>query len=282
MPKSFSSLGVSKLIQKTLKTLKFNYPTEIQEEAIPLILNGHNILACSRTGSGKTAAYLIPILQQLKKHSQIVGARALIILPNRELALQTVSFMKTFLKESDLRYILLLGGHDLEGQFEALSTNPDIILASPGRLMEILEHTDLELTRLEFLVVDEADYLFESQFIFQMNRIFEKLNKTRQTLLFSATMPDSLESFARAGAGEYRVVKLASEYTVSRFLDLQFLISPEMFKKAVLVKLLRDLEKNTRALVFVATHYRVEEFEELFSNCLGLKGISFYLKTFYL
>lgn len=274
--KGFGSLGVAKPLQRTLRQIGFARPTEIQAAAIPLILDGHNVVGCSRTGSGKTAAYLIPLVQLLGGHSDTVGARALVLLPNRELALQTVSLLKKLLRESDLRYSVLLGGHDYEGQFEALGSNPDIVVASPGRLVELLDHTDLSFASLQTLVVDEADYLFEAQFVFQTNRIFERLNRLRQTLMFSATIPDSLEAFARAGAREFKIVKLASEFSVSPSLRIDFFVVPAADKKALLVRLLRRsvLGAQKKALVFVATHFRVQELEALLKASLDLGGSS--------
>lgn len=276
--KSFNALGVTKPIQRTLRQIGFTQPTEIQVSCIPLILNGHNLIGCSRTGSGKTAAYLIPLIQHLQSHSEIMGTRALLLLPNRELALQTVSLLKKLIKETSLRYTVLLGGHDYEGQFEGLSSNPDIVVASPGRLMELLEHTEFSFQALEFLVIDEADYLFESQFLFQMNKIFAKLNRLRQTLMFSATIPDSLETFARAGTREFKIVKLASEFSVSPKLDMDFFVVNDADKHALLVRILREsvIQARKKALVFVATHYRVEEMEQLLKNNLDLGGKSFF------
>jgi ATP-dependent RNA helicase DDX54/DBP10 len=273
--KSFNALGVTKPIQRTLRQIGFSQPTEIQVSCIPLILNHHNIIGCSRTGSGKTAAYLIPLIQLLEAHSEVVGTRALLLLPNRELALQTVSLLKKLIKETSLRYTVLLGGHDYEGQFEGLSTNPDIVVASPGRLMELLEHTEFSFQSLEFLVIDEADYLFESQFLFQMNKIFAKLNRLRQTLMFSATIPDSLETFARAGTRDFKIVKLASEFSVSPQLELDFFVVNDSDKNPLLVKLIREniIAPKKKALIFVATHYRVEEMEHLIKVNLNMGGI---------
>ena len=118
------------------------------------------MVACYKTGSGKTLAYLLPMINMLKSHSQIVGARALILIPTRDLADQITQVLKRFLHKMDLRYSLILGGHDYTGQFESLSINPDIIIATPGRLMQLLSETDLKLGRVQMIVFDEADQLF--------------------------------------------------------------------------------------------------------------------------
>jgi len=130
---------------KALKSLHFKTPTEIQQKSIPLILTGRDIIACARTGTGKTGSFIIPLVNKLKQHSEKVGARALIILPTRDLALQTLNVLKDFTRYTDLRRCLIVGGHTYEGQFESLSTNPDIIIATPGRLMQLMEEMNFSL-----------------------------------------------------------------------------------------------------------------------------------------
>lgn len=130
----FESMNLIYPVYKAIKNRGFNMPTPIQRKAIPLILEGRDVVACSRTGSGKTAAFVIPLVNKLKAHARIVGHRALIVLPTRELALQIATVLKTFIKNTDLTYSLLVGGHGLEGQFESLASNPDILIATPGRL----------------------------------------------------------------------------------------------------------------------------------------------------
>lgn len=133
---------------------KLRAPTQVQKKTIPLIMEGKDLVACYKTGSGKTLAYLLPLINKLQTHSQIVGARALILIPTRELADQITKVLKSFLHKIDLRYSLVLGGHTYEGQFESLSINPDIIIATPGRLMQLLTETDLKLTRIQTIIFD--------------------------------------------------------------------------------------------------------------------------------
>jgi ATP-dependent RNA helicase DDX54/DBP10 len=139
---------------------KLRNPTPVQKKTIPLIMEGKDVVVSYKTGSGKTLSYLLPIINKLQSHSQIVGARALILIPTRDLADQITKVLKTFLHKIDLRYSLILGGFTYEGQFESLSINPDIIIATPGRLMQLLVETDLKLTRVQTIVFDEADHLF--------------------------------------------------------------------------------------------------------------------------
>ena len=132
--KGFRMFNFSDSIMQAIFKIGYKHPTPIQKKTIPDILAGNNVIANSRTGSGKTAAFLLPIIQRLQCHSTIVGTRCLILSPTRELALQTLDFCKKLGKATDLRYALLVGGNLLEGQFEKLAQNPDIIIATPGRI----------------------------------------------------------------------------------------------------------------------------------------------------
>jgi ATP-dependent RNA helicase DDX54/DBP10 len=162
--KSFNTLGLDAPIMEALDRLKFSVPTEIQQKAIPLIMTGRDIVACAKTGTGKTFAFLIPLIARLKTHSATIGTRSLILAPTRELSLQIFQALKDIGKFTDLRYSIIVGGYDYEGQFESLATNPDIIVATPGRIMEILDQTQFSLRRVEYLVFDEADIMFERGF----------------------------------------------------------------------------------------------------------------------
>ena len=130
---------------------------------IPVILKQQDIIACAKTGSGKTFAFLIPILSMLKQKLDQVGVRALILVPTRELALQTAQVLKQLIRYSNLSYTLIIGGHDYTGQFESLAINPDIVIATPGRLLELVLSTQFQFRALEYLVLDEADNLMEKQ-----------------------------------------------------------------------------------------------------------------------
>lgn len=136
--KGFRSFSLCNEIIEGIKRMGYKNPTPIQRKAIPSIMSGFNVIAHSRTGSGKTAAFVLPIIQRLKEHSKIVGCRCLIVCPTRELAHQTMSFCRKLGKFTNLKYALLVGGNELEGQFERLAQNPDIIIATPGRIVHHL------------------------------------------------------------------------------------------------------------------------------------------------
>ena len=221
----------------------------------------------ARTGSGKTAAFLIPAIEKLKCHSKIVGARWVILSPTKEIALQTAGFFKAFTKFTDLKYVLLVGGNEMEIQFEKLAQNPDVIIATPGRLMHHINEVGLSLNMVEMVIYDEADRMFDMGFSEQIVSINEKMPKNKQTLLFSATIPPSLANFTLSGIKDYKLIKLNQEYTLSDQLKLLFFVWRSNDKPAVLLYLLRDLigEKET-TIIFAATKYHVEYLQELFKT----------------
>lgn len=197
----------------------------------------------ARTGSGKTAAFVIPMIERLKAHSAKVGARALIMSPSRELALQTLKVVKEFGKGTDLKSVLLVGGDSLEEQFGFMTTNPDIIIATPGRFLHLKVEMSLSLYSIQYVVFDEADRLFEMGFADQLAEILHALPASRQTLLFSATLPKSLVEFARAGLQDPSLVRLDAETKVSPGLESAFFGVKGGEKEAALLHILHDVIK---------------------------------------
>lgn len=197
----------------------------------------------ARTGSGKTAAFVIPMIERLKAHSARVGARALIMSPSRELALQTLKVVKDFGKGADLKSVLLVGGDSLEEQFGFMTTNPDIIIATPGRFLHLKVEMSLSLSSIQYVVFDEADRLFEMGFAAQLTEILHALPPSRQTLLFSATLPTSLVEFARAGLQDPSLVRLDAETKVSPDLESAFFSIKSAEKEAALLHILHDVIK---------------------------------------
>ena len=268
--------GLKPSILRAVAAKNFKKPTEIQEQVIPMVLSGKDVIACSRTGSGKTLSYLLPVLHLIDQHSAIVGVRVLIIVPTRELALQTASTLRTITKFMGVnapRHALVIGGHVYEGQFEELASNPDIIIATPGRLMEILQETEFSIRKVEHLIFDEADTLFEMGYREQLQEILNKVSKKRQTIMLSATMPESLDEFARAGMHEYMLARIDSEYTLCDNLQLHLFSLRTEQKPAFVVKLLERLtQTKSKTIVFVSTRYWVEYFEKALSDDLGKQG----------
>ncbi|KAH7080361.1 ATP-dependent RNA helicase DBP10 [Paraphoma chrysanthemicola] len=211
----FQAMGLNNALLKAITQKGFKIPTPIQRKAVPLILQGDDVVGMARTGSGKTAAFVIPMIEKLKTHSAKVGARGIIMSPSRELALQTLKVVKEFGRGTDLRTILLVGGDSLEEQFNSMTTNPDIIIATPGRFLHLKVEMGLDLSSVQYIVFDEADRLFEMGFAAQLSEILVALPTSRQTLLFSATLPKSLVEFARAGLQEPKLIRLDAESKIS-------------------------------------------------------------------
>ncbi|KAL9259917.1 putative DEAD-box ATP-dependent RNA helicase 29 [Drosera capensis] len=264
-PKSggFESFSLSPSIYQAIKRKGYKVPTPIQRKTIPFILAGHDVVAMARTGSGKTAAFLIPMLERLKgrgKDGGGGGVRALVLSPTRDLALQTMKFAKELGRFTDLRTSLLVGGDSMESQFEELAQSPDIIIATPGRLMHHLaEVDDMSLRTVEYVVFDEADSLFGMGFAEQLHQILPQLSENRQTLLFSATLPSVLGDFVKAGLRDPKLVRLDVETKLSPDLTLAFFTMRQEEKCAALLYLIREhIGSDQQSLVFVSTKHHVE------------------------
>ncbi|KEF55800.1 ATP-dependent RNA helicase dbp10 [Exophiala aquamarina CBS 119918] len=240
---AFQSIGLNANLLKAIARKGFSVPTPIQRKTIPLLLNDKDVVGMARTGSGKTAAFVIPMIEKLKVHSQKVGARGLIMSPSRELALQTLQVVKELGRGTDLRSILLVGGDSLEEQFSAMATNPDIIIATPGRFLHLKVEMGLDLSSMRYVVFDEADRLFEMGFAAQLTEILHALPASRQTLLFSATLPKSLVEFARAGLQEPVLVRLDADSKISPDLQSAFFSLKSSEKEGALLHLLQDVIK---------------------------------------
>ncbi|XP_031448047.1 ATP-dependent RNA helicase DDX54 [Phasianus colchicus] len=262
----FQSMGLSYPVFKGVMKKGYKVPTPIQRKTIPVILRGRDVVAMARTGSGKTACFLLPMFERLKAPSPS-GARALILSPTRELALQTLKFTKELGKFTGLRTALVLGGDKMEDQFAALHENPDIIIATPGRLVHVAVEMNLKLQSMEYVVFDEADRLFEMGFAEQLQEILARLPGSHQTVLFSATLPKLLVEFARAGLTEPMLIRLDVESKLSEQLKLAFFHVRGDDKPAVLLHLLRSVVKpQDQTVVFVATKHHTEYLKELLTS----------------
>ncbi|XP_060917216.1 ATP-dependent RNA helicase DDX54 [Labrus mixtus] len=265
----FQSMGLSYPVYKGVMKKGYKVPTPIQRKTVPVILDGKDIVAMARTGSGKTAAFLVPMFEKLKA-PQASGARALILTPTRELALQTMKFTKELGKFTGLKTALILGGDRMDDQFAALHENPDIIIGTPGRLMHVIQEMNLKLYGVEYVVFDEADRLFEMGFAEQLQEIIRRLPDNRQTLLFSATLPKLLVEFARAGLTEPVLIRLDVDSKLSDQIKLSLFHLRVDDKPALLLHLLRNVVKpQEQTVVFVATKHHVEYLKEL----LTLEGL---------
>jgi ATP-dependent RNA helicase DDX54/DBP10 len=275
----FESMDLPPDIFRAIKRKGYRLPTPIQRKAIPVISTGVDVVAMARTGSGKTAAFVVPVLAALQKHSLRNGARALILAPTRELALQTYAVTRDMAKFTDLRLCALVGGDSMEMQFEDLANNPDVIVATPGR---VLHHTNeiesFSLRLVEKVVLDEADRLLEMGFQDQLSEIMKKVSQSRQTLLFSATLPSALAEFVKVGLRDPRVIRLDAEMKISEDLRLTFALVRKEEKIAALLRILQTVVENEKSqtVVFASTRHHVEHLETLLKreghSCVSIFG----------
>ncbi|KAF7458607.1 DEAD/DEAH box helicase family protein [Cryptosporidium felis] len=257
---AFQSFGFSQKLLKAIKRIGFALPTPIQRKCFPAILAGRDAVVMARTGSGKTAGFVLPMIERLGcGHSQIVGIRGVILSPTRELALQTCRVVRKLASETDVVTCALIGGSSLDRQFESLSGNPDIVIATPGRLLHHIIEAGLSLLAVKIIVLDEADRLFEMGLISQVEKILEVLPKEKQCILVSATMPTVLASFSRAKLNEPEIIQIDSDYLLSETLKLTFLLVREDEKLASLLFLLRtSIPFDERVIIFCATKHHVD------------------------
>eukprot|EP01100_Stratorugosa_tubuloviscum_P004148 TRINITY_DN2028_c4_g1_i1.p1 TRINITY_DN2028_c4_g1~~TRINITY_DN2028_c4_g1_i1.p1 ORF type:complete len:700 (-),score=340.37 TRINITY_DN2028_c4_g1_i1:800-2899(-) len=257
---AFQTMGLDPRIYRAIIKRGYKIPTPIQRKTIPLLLEGQDLIAMARTGSGKTAAFLIPLLARLKNHSLKFGVRSLILSPTRELAIQTLKFFRELGKYTDIRCCLLLGGESMGDQFSDLANNPDLIIATPGRLLHHIVEAQLSLECVEYLVLDEADRLFELGFAKQIQEIMKKLtNSARQTCIFSATLPRQVVEFSRIGLSNPKTVRLDTEIKISENLALSFFTVKREDKAGALLYLLDSIiDAEQQTIIFVATRQQVE------------------------
>jgi ATP-dependent RNA helicase RhlE len=192
--KPFTALGLSPEVLKTVEEIGFVHPTPIQAAVIPTSLTGKDVIGLAQTGSGKTAAFVLPMAEKLE-HGR--GVRGLIMAPTREIALQTKAFLDLFGRNHNLNTACLIGGVRMKPQLDALREKPDVVVATPGRLLDHVNRRTVNLENVEILVLDEADHMLDLGFLPQIRDVLRRLPRERQTLMFSATMPDSIEMIAR-------------------------------------------------------------------------------------
>ena len=248
-PVGFEQLGISPKILAVLTAAGFKTPTPIQARAIPVALTGKDIVGIAQTGTGKTIAFAVPMLQQLARQ----GGQGLVVLPTRELALQVDEEYKKLAKRFGLRTAVLIGGASIHVQKEQLARRPHVMVATPGRLIDHLEQRSVSLDQVRVLVLDEADRMFDMGFAPQIKKIMDRMPEERQTLLFSATMPDEIERLAHKYMRDQERIEVARSGTASELVEQSLFVVPKPDKIRLLKYLLRE-EKGT-ALVFSRTKF---------------------------
>ena len=249
---TFKDLKLNKQLLNAIEDARYNAPTPIQQKAIPLVLNGHDVMGIAQTGTGKTAAFVLPILMKIK-YAKGDNVRALIIAPTKELVLQIEEVTRQLASYTDLRIISLYGGVGPKTQIEAIENGVDIIVSTPGRFMDIYLRGILYTKQLNTLVLDEADKMMDMGFMPQIRKILEVIPVKRQNLLFSATMPERVLSLSGEFLEYPERVEVAPQSTIIETIDQVFYEIPNMKTKINFVEYLLQTEKFTRVLIFTKT-----------------------------
>ncbi len=250
---SFADLKLSKEALSALSRAGFEHPTPIQAQAIPPGLAGRDVVGTAATGTGKTAAFLLPIVDRLAGKP---GTRALVLAPTRELALQIGEELARFGGTRHVRGAVVIGGVGMGAQTEALRRRPEVVVATPGRLVDHLQQGTAKLDGIEILVLDEADRMLDMGFKPQLDRILQRVPKKRQTLLFSATMGGEVADFARAHLVDPVRVEVARSGTTAARAEQQVFLAEQHEKLALLLSLLERDDATT--LVFTRTKRRAD------------------------
>ena len=251
MKKSFEDLKISKAILKSLDEIGFTEPTPIQQKAIPKINSGVNVVGVAQTGTGKTAAYLLPLFTKLKK-AEGVDPRVVVLVPTRELSIQVGEDVEEFTSYSDLRHAAVFGGIGWTKHAELVTPGIDILIATPGRLWDLYRAGVLSLKKVKFLVIDEADRMLDMGFLPQLRQLQEVLPRRRQNLLFSATFPEKVEKMAEEFLDHYEKVGVAPSATPVELVTQKVYKVPNYRTKLnMIAHFLQDEETFSRVIIFV-------------------------------
>jgi len=254
---SFIELGVAEPLRRALATEGYTEPTPIQVHAIPILLAGQDILGLAQTGTGKTAAFALPILQHLSighEQRRPKSVRALILAPTRELAIQIGDSLRTYGRHLHIRSVVVVGGVSQGPQVKALAAGVDILVATPGRLLDHMEQGNVRLDAVTTLVLDEADRMLDMGFIRDIRKIVAKLPRTRQSMLFSATMPADVEQLAQSILHQPVRIDISPPKRTAENIDQQVFYVATGEKRALLASLLKS-PAFERVLVFTRTKH---------------------------
>jgi len=258
---AFSKLGLSEKILEGVKAMGYVDPTPIQLRAIPLILSGKDVIGSAQTGTGKTAAFGLPILSKLGHHNP-VGPRALILEPTRELASQVETAIRDYARFTDLKVTVVYGGVGYGKQTDELRAGADIVAATPGRLLDHLEQGTVRLDKVEFLVLDEADRMLDMGFLPDVRRLVEKCPKHRHTALFSATIPPQIETLIQWAMHHPETIEIGARRTPAETVKHVIYPVSDMQKTDLVLELLKRVNYNS-VLVFCRTKHGADRVASL-------------------
>lgn len=266
--KSFKDLNLIEELLRAIEESNYSTPTPIQEQVIPLALEGGDILAGAQTGTGKTAGFTLPLLQQLMKRPLNQGSRpirALILTPTRELAAQVGQSVKDYGKYLPLRSEVIFGGVNIIPQIKSLQRGVDILIATPGRLLDHVGQKTVDLSRLEILVLDEADRMLDMGFIHDVRKLIALLPKNRQNLLFSATFSAEIKTLASTILRSPKTVEVARHNTPAELVS-QVVHPVDNKRKRALLSFLISSQKWQQVLVFTRTKHGANRLSEQLTN----------------
>ncbi len=265
---TFNELDLIAPILNALDTLGYTQPTPIQEQAIPIILSGNDIMGCAQTGTGKTAAFAIPILQNLTKNPRPDGKRkirCLILTPTRELAIQIEENIKEYGRNLDQRHAVIFGGVSQVKQVNQLKNGVDILVATPGRLLDLQQQGCIDLRHLEIFVLDEADRMLDMGFIHDVKKILKLIPSKRQTLFFSATMPKEIKTLASTILTNPKQVIVTPVSSTAETISQELYYISTSEKKNLLLHIL-DQQKVPSILVFSRTKHGADRIVKILAK----------------
>jgi ATP-dependent RNA helicase RhlE len=256
----FTALGVSSPLVRAVLDEQYSQPSPVQTEVLPHALQGRDVLAAAQTGTGKTAAFVLPILQHLSA-TRLPYVRGLILTPTRELASQIAERAETYGRYLEVRHAVIYGGVNQRRQEIALEAGPDLLVATPGRLLDLLQQKLVHLEHVTHFVLDEADRMLDMGFVHDVRRIVALLPKKRQTLFFSATIMPAIETLARSMLLDPIRVSITPTVTTAETIDQSVIFVPQAQKRPLLETMLRDAS-IARALVFTRTKHGANRLSE--------------------
>ena len=249
---AWTDFKLNKQLLDAIAENNFAAPTDIQKKSIPLVLGGQQVIGIAQTGTGKTAAYMLPLFMKVK-FAQGEEARALILVPTKELVLQVAEQAKKLAKYTDLRIMPIYGGVGIKAQIEVIKKGVDIIIATPGRFIELYQQRELSVKSIKTLVIDEADRMMDMGFRQQLHRIFEIIPQKRQNLLFSATFPDKVDKLSQDFL-EFPVrIEITPQATAAKQVAQELYHVPNMKTKINFLEYLFSKEEFSRVMIFART-----------------------------
>jgi ATP-dependent RNA helicase RhlE len=270
----FSTLGLNQTLLSTLQAAEYSQPTPIQVQTIPLIIEGHDVMAGAQTGTGKTAAFALPIIHKIMESGKARGVKALVLAPTRELAQQIHVNFEKYCANTGLKIGLVYGGASYNVQITALKQGVDVLVATPGRLIDHLFKDTVSLGVLEYLVFDEADRMLDMGFKDEINMILKKVPQQRQTLLFSATLDDAIFELSKKLLNKPKLVEVSDRNATATEVE-QIVYNVDADRKRELISYMIGSENWQQVLIFTRTKQDADELAKEMSKD-GIKTSSIH------